>query len=789
MSLRTLFPSAALVVLGGSLLASPPAPPPPETYDVVVHYRIVAFQNERVAQFNEMLARLGALGFRRDPTEQPPADEAADVKATRLRGTVAAAKARSLLLERHVRSLFLLPAGEKLPADANQAVRAVIDLTAGLPLDRQRLLHAQTAEALSAAKFNEAVGYDHRGFTRLVGSIPAGQVELVLSDLHELPSGRNLPSPFANVQAVRVLEVRPDQPVPAARPAPPAVPRGLEKVSNELREVVADTAGASKRLRFEILLADAPLPFQHGWESLLRRTAPGIALEGILGTLVTVTARPDQLAALAALPEVAGLRLPRSAQPVPFRPGADGLSSLVASGLERLHAPGYRGKGNRIAIVAADFAGWEAPVGKGLPKETHLIDLTLERNENLEPDPFPAGAGPGQGTLFAQAISAAAPESEIVLLRVDPAAPYMLQAIARAANGEPSDTLALQQRGHELSDDRSLLDIRRNELLEERRRVLEDLREVDEAIKNREDYRKKQAAFDQDLLAYGKRLRRYLDHQNALLHLKGLRVIASTLVWDTRGNGGGSNAVSRFLGDRPFSSALWLQATGAGAGETWTGLYRDEDGNGTMEFAPPREVLHEGTWSPELNFLALRTPDGKTTPDLPVGTRIRVTLQWREAHDPTLLRIGQDPYREPLSSMKLLLLRQPDPAGAKRPGDDLEVVAQSDGIPRRLDQSLSSATYEISVEYRVTAAGRFALRVEGHLAESDRPASLPTLPVLRRTGETRPRITVETVEGTGRAIWRDFPGDSTGDDGPADAGPASRGTDSGARPSGRTNGP
>jgi hypothetical protein len=763
MSLRLASCCLGVLLTNGIAGATPLAPPPPAKYTVVIRYRIVAFRNERVAQFNTLMAALKARGFERDPDEEPALDEAADMNATQLRGTVPSKRARELLAVKNVRSLLLYPEGEKAPAEAGQAVRVVIDLAAGLPLDRQRLLHAQTAEALSGLKFSEAVGYDHLGFTRLVGSIPAGQLEQVLGDLRQLPTGRNLPAPFANIQAVKVLEVRPDQPVPAARPPAPVVPAGQEKLSSDLRELIADAARANKPVRLDVLLAYPPPPDQRGWERLFRVSVPGVKLEGILGDLVTITARPEQVPALAALPEVVGVRLPRPAVAAPIEPGADSLATLLATGLERLHTPGYRGEGNRIAVVTADFSGWQSLRGTGLPQKTQLIDLTLERNPNLEPEPYPTASGLGQGTLFARAIAAAAPGADIVLIRVDPAVPYMLDVIARAVNGRPADSLALEQRGRDLADERILLDIRKNELLNERREVLNDLREEEEPTKRREEYFKNQAVLDRDFKAYGERMHRYLRHEDALIHLKGVRLIASSLIWDTRERGGGSNPVSRFLGDRPFAPGLWLQAGDIDSKGTWTGLYRDSDDNGVMEFAGPDEKLAQGSWSRELNFLAWRSPDRKVSAELPAGSRIRVTFQWREAHDPTLLATGVDPYREPLSTFRLLLLRQFDPTGATRPSDDLEVVAQSDGAPRRLDQTPSSATYEISIDYPVTANGRFALRVEGHVAESDRPANLPTLPLLRRVSEIRPRVTVETLSGDGTAIWHDYAGDTSDD--------------------------
>lgn len=762
-------PAAVLAGLCCALGAAPPAPPAPATYDVAIRYRIDAFQNERVAQFNAMMKELADRGFRRDPNDEPVYDEPANPKADRLRGTVPAANARSLLLEPHVHALLLLPAGAKLPDDANQPVRVTLDLIGGLPPDRQRLLHGQTAEALGSLKFAEAVGYDDRGNTRLVGSVPSGQVEALLNYPRTLPAGKDLPVPFARTRTVRVIEARPDLPAPAPRPPAPEVPAGQARVAGDLREVLADAARADKPLRFEVLLAAVPPAFDRSWQDPLGRAAPGSALEGLLGTVVTVKARPDQAPALAELPEVVGVRLPRVAQVAPVAADADEAAALKATGLDRLHAKGYRGKGTRIAVVAADFRGWEALVGKGLPKGTRLLDLTRERNANLEPDPFPAGNGPGQGTLFAKAAAAAAPEASLVLVRVDPAAPYMVQSVARAVAGESAESLALEQRGRDIRQERGRLEVQQAQLLEERRRVFSDLREEDEPLRNREQYEKKQAAHDEEAREHGGRVRRYLDHQAALLGLKDVRVVASQLVWDAGYPGGGSSALSRTLDDRPAPSALWIQPAGAGRGQTWTGLFRNAPGEGVMEFAPPDVLLPSGSWSRELNFLAWQPASGKPTAELPAGARVRLTFQWREAHDPALLQTGQDPYRDPLTSVRLLVLRQPDPAGRQRPADDLEVVAQSAGAARRLDQTPTSAAYEVSVEWRVPEAGRYAVRVEGKPPESDRPANFPVLPSLRRSPEIRPRVVLDTLDGNGRAVWNDFRGDSVSLGMPADA--------------------
>src|SRR5262249_33303425 len=153
-------------------------------------------------------------------------------------------------------------------------------------------------------------------------------------------------------------------------------------------------------------------------------------------------------------------------------------------------------------------------------------------------------------------------------------------------------------------------------------------------------------------------------------------------------------------------------------GQAWSGLFRDADGNGVMEFAAPDAPLPEGAWTRELNFLAWQPSAGKKAPDLPAEVKVRISLQWREAHDDTFVRIGEDPFGEPLTSLKLVVLRQLDPEGAKQPADDLEVITEFVGAPYRLALAVNSATYEQVIELRIARPGRYALRVEGRLPES-----------------------------------------------------------------------
>src|SRR5205823_1438207 len=81
--------------------------------------------------------------------------------------------------------------------------------------------------------------------------------------------------------------------------------------------------------------------------------------------------------------------------------------------------------------------------------------------------------------------------------------------------------------------------------------------------------------------------------------------------------------------------------------------------------------------------------------------RLRLSVQWREPHDPDyFFRPDElDRYRSPLASLLLVVLRQRDPSGKVLPTDDFEPVAVSFSKAQRLDNRPSFSTYEQAVEF------------------------------------------------------------------------------------------
>lgn len=752
----------ALIGLVGFGFTRPPEPPAPDAYQAILRYEILSYRSERVRLYFDFLKALQAAGFVRDPAHPPADDEPDNPKADPLHGTLPARGVESVLRLRPFRSLLLYPKGSKLP-DKGSRVRVQVQLASGYLPETQRALFRQLVAILRKdLAFVEAVGYDHDDYSRLVGSLPAENVLKLLDDVRTLPSAQDVGAPLRNLNPIRLTVARPDWPVPQGLPTPPPVADKLIKFTPDLRALLAGP-DAAKDARLEVILGWTPEDHDNSWMRLVEQS--GAIVEGRVGPLVSVRGIPREIApALAERIEVAHVRLPRSGRTRLLSTGSDAPGKwepLRESGLVKIHALGRKGKGTRVALIADDFTGWEKLRGRKdgstrLPDPV-LLDLTAERNPDLRPDPFPTTTGDGEGTRCARAFLLAAPEAELTLIRLDANAPYMLQTIARAINGEALRIISLERRLTELRTARVQLDLRRAELDAERRQILDNPLADDDGLKAQAEYRKKRDAFEAVEKAYEERRQRFFRIYRDLTDLKGIRLVASTLVWTDGYPVDGSSALSRYFDDKPFKAALWFQAAGDTGGQAWTGLFRDEDRNGFLEFVGgSRTTLPHGSWSPELNFLGWQPDRGSLSRALPAGARLRITLQWREAHASLPLLQGEDVYREPLARFSLFVAHQPDPDGKTRPADDLEVVTSSVGRPTRLNQTLNSATYEQIVELTIAKPGRYAVFIEGTLPNGIHAPGEAVLPATRKIGEVRPRLFVQTLAGSGRAVWGDF---------------------------------
>src|SRR5262249_7447944 len=250
--------------------------------------------------------------------------------------------------------------------------------------------------------------------------------------------------------------------------------------------------------------------------------------------------------------------------------------------------------------------------------------------------------------------------------------------------GEPVRSIGLAQRAEELEADAERVALRWDQLNADRLVILSNFGQDELSVKRRAEFYRKEEELKRDEKALHERRGRYVQLRRDLQSLRGIAVVVSNLTWDAGHPVDGSSALSRRFDDE-LSRALWFQAAGGTRGQVWTGRFEDADGNGVLEFAGTDIPLRAKRWTRELNFLGWQDHSGAEKPDLPAKARVRVSVQWREPHEPGFLQRGEDLYRTPLANLRLLVLRQRDPSGAKLPADALEVVARSLDLPQRLD--------------------------------------------------------------------------------------------------------
>lgn len=751
------FRSSLLILL--AVAAVPAAaqvkyPAAPAKYHIDLRYKIATEQNQRVRAYRALTADLEKVGFVAAAREDADLDQF-DPLAERLSGTIASKDAAKLLDIPAVKTALLRADGTDLPDDAKKPSQLRIRIASGLNPTEQQLFHSQVVAQLGRLGFQEMTGYDHAGYSLVRGAMPSGRVPELLRDLRDQPSGwffseiprEQLNLPLRDIMPVRLIEVLPDLAAgPVVAPVAP-LPEAIAspKYSLDLRTYLADPATAGKPLRVELVLDGALPEGALELRNLLRLRLPTAAMEGVYGNFAVIrVTRPADLTTLAAITNVLSIRLPRLAaeQPGSMKTGAATDKALQQANVFTLHSLGYKGDGTRVIVLATDFAGAEKLLGTRLPKAVEYLDLTAELSPTVEPLP----PGPGvSGTETAAAVHAAAPNADLVLVRLDPVAIHQLLTVTKTVLGNVGASVAVQTRGEELSAEAEALSVRRDLVVEEYRRAFADLSDDEKPTKRREAAAAAYQKLLDDEKVFKGKTDRLTTLRTKLLALRGANVIVNTLVWEDGYAHDALSEVSRLLDSRfapqPTRSGLralkapavpaWVQAGSTSLGSVWTGPFLDTDGNGAMEFAAPDTKRAPGTWSPEANFLALVGADGKPTETLPAGSKIRVSVQWREPRDPDTDLTGQAAF-----PFTLKLLRQIDPTGEKVATDEFTVVAQTVGPPTHVQRTFAAGVYEQVLEVTIPADGRYALRVEGKLST----ASL--VRTSRNTFELRPRIYV-----------------------------------------------
>ena len=705
------------------------APAGEPAYSVQLRFKIDAGRAQRYRLFQTFTKRLAAAGFQKNPGQ-----EGEDHYAAEMTGTLPAKALPALLADSFVQTAVLTPKGFA-PADEQQSVLTRFYLTTALGINRQKDVTEQARTALAPLGFQESVAADTHGGSQLLGWLPFGRLKQLLTDKQDVLV-KPATEPGLTVVKVPLIKAAVVIPEPdnlkgaqEASPAPALTDKNLERVSADLRAALA--SAGEKKLRVEVVLRSVPAPS----DPLLDFQAAGLALDGRFGPVLYGQATAGSITLLAAMPEVSSIRLPQAAR-------GYGAFEVDFVPLNRPASSANRPKQIKAVVIASDFTGYQALVGKGLPKNTRLIDFTRE----LSPDFTPAerGAGDGaasEGTRLAERFVSEHHVDELVLARIDSAAPYQVEAVAATIDGRAWTSPAFLARIAELQQAQRRVEEERSELRVVRRIALDNFGIDPTARANRDKYRQRQKDFDSLEKEVNAKSQRLLDFRAQARELEGASLVLVALTWtDGYADLHGVLPTLRFMDRGALQSAAWWQAVPVRGPGVWEGHFREADG--VLQFAA-------GGIRPDLNFMGWRTKAGETNSLLPAGAVVQLKLQWQEAHDPRYTSSAEDAYRLPIAPLKLLVLRQRDPSGKGVPADLFDVVARSAGWPERLENDARHAVYQTEVKFQVAQPGRYLVVIEGKQPVSLAPAGSATL--LNQKSEIRPRLTVEAIDPAHRA--------------------------------------
>jgi hypothetical protein len=726
--------------------AQPPAAINP-SYQVRLRYKIDAELQQRYALYKQMLARLQAAGFQ--PAPGRPREE---LYGDSLSGVMPATGLGALRLERFLRTAILVPTGYQLPTDAEKTVLVRLELALTGP-DRQKELFERAKEQLKTMGFIENEAHDHANHTRLLGRLSVPALDGLLKDTMETP----IPSSFKSASMVQqkqplvrlaivIAETAPPQADVARATPAPAGKEYLDKISPDLKAFLAKVpeGDLDKLMRVELVLVGNQLTDR--FRSQLIHSETRFVTEGSIGNIVTGLTTPSRLTALAQQSEISTVRLPQlprtpaipSINAIEFIPLGKNLgTSPYVSTLVSLEPK----PATRAVIIGDDFRGYQKLLGEGLPKNTKLIDATAELSLDFKPAPEAEGQDIGQSAKIARGFLKQFPHDEVILVRIDPSTPYQLNQVGEAILGRPWLTPSLIARRDEFKDETSRIESEKLEMRVIRQRIQRDFNLDDVTKAKRDDYRDRQAKLDAREKAHYEQGLRFEAFIHEVASLKGANTACISLQWtdgytDIPGYAPQLRQLSRDI----LRGANWYQAVVLRPGQVFTGLYRDVDNDGDMEFS------HRSSGRKDLAFLAWdSSKGGAKEPLLPDNTVVQVTLNWFEVHASG--DVTDDKYRKPLADFTLNVLKQRDPTGKQLPADAFEVVARTPALPDRVEHNNRGSYYQTIVRFTVPAGGgRYALQLTG-----TPPAGTGEV---GEKAEIHPKITLEVVDPAKRAAGR-----------------------------------
>lgn len=721
-----------LIVLPISLMGQDVSPSA-EKVNVRLGFRIQVYGVERLRQADEMLKYLKASGF--VSNDENLLEKLQDEKVGFIEGIIPVGKESGCLNPRWVYSVTSWPTGAEAPYKSEDPVRIEIQFPQYMQSGKQFEFMEDIKKNLKKIGFIDGVGYNSELFTRITGNISGKSLPAIDSKIFPdaLKTAGVLTTPFA---FPRIVKVHTDWPLVKSVETIEIKDISLKKMSPSARKKVGMV---EQKFEKWLLVLNHQPPGQNEINELFSNLNEAV-VEGASGALFEILATPDSIKNLAALPATMFVAPAESQIKTDYSIKQNNLRNIFFDEGASQPARSLRGVGapSSIAVVGNEFLGWEKAFGE-IQTQAELVDLTRTRNFAMEEMPYSKDQGEvGFHTKKAIEVAKVYPGAKIVLVRIDPSIPTMLDEVAGFANGNSRASYALLARYSETDVIKRLLAGENQFLQSERAFLVDQFGQETEIEKRREIYKDKKAKWDENNRNLHVKIERILSLRNQLIEFKSHKVFVLLKNYSSQLPSFQNAALSLFSDNSQFKNAAWLMPDYLFERISWRGAFRDSNRNGIMEFMDDKS---NDKWRHEKALIQYES-NGKILDKIPQGKKIRVRVRWRESVDWSSATVLGETSPRPKAQINVMVLQNEKQLPGRKIPDEYSVIQETGIEPFCIFRSKNFAIFEHLIEIESSKEGVYSLVLHGKVLIRNDLSSLEA----QKTTEIFPEIFLESFE-------------------------------------------
>lgn len=721
-----------LIVLPISLMGQDVSPSA-EKVNVRLGFRIQVYGVERLRQADEMLKYLKASGF--VSNDENLLEKLQDEKVGFIEGIIPVGKESGCLNPRWVYSVTSWPTGAEAPYKSEDPVRIEIQFPQYMQSGKQFEFMEDIKKNLKKIGFIDGIGYNSELFTRITGNISGKSLPAIDSKIFPdaLKTAGVLTTPFA---FPRIVKVHTDWPLVKSVETIEIKDISLKKMSPSARKKVGMV---EQKFEKWLLVLNHQPPGQNEINELFSNLNEAV-VEGASGALFEILATPDSIKNLAALPATMFVAPAESQIKTDYSIKQNNLRNIFFDEGASQPARSFRGVGapSSIAVVGNEFLGWEKAFGE-IQTQAELVDLTRTRNFAMEEMPYSKDQGEvGFHTKKAIEVAKVYPGAKIVLVRIDPSIPTMLDEVAGFANGNSRASYALLARYSETDVIKRLLAGENQFLQSERAFLVDQFGQETEIEKRREIYKDKKAKWDENNRNLHVKIERILSLRNQLIEFKSHKVFVLLKNYSSQLPSFQNAALSLFSDNSQFKNAAWLMPDYLFERISWRGAFRDSNRNGIMEFMDDKS---NDKWRHEKALIQYES-NGKILDKIPQGKKIRVRVRWRESVDWSSATVLGETSPRPKAQINVMVLQNEKQLPGRKIPDEYSVIQETGIEPFCIFRSKNFAIFEHLIEIESSKEGGYSLVLHGKVLIRNDLSSLEA----QKTTEIFPEIFLESFE-------------------------------------------